>query len=193
MKFIYDKDSTPINGDEINNLIPSHIRTQDELNMWEQNNILLAEQKLFKGKRKIVLSIDFIQKTHKMMFSDTWKWAGKFRQTNMNIGIDWIRIPTELKMLCEDVEFQREQQSFPIDEIAVLFSHRLVAIHPFTNGNGRCSRLIADLLMVKAGLSRFTWGSKNLTDMSETRTKYINALREADNYNILPLMEFAKS
>ena len=92
MKFIYDKDSTPINGDEISNLIPSHIRTQDELNMWEQNNILQAEQKLFKGKRKIVLSIDFIQKIHKMMFSDTWKWAGKFRQTNMNIGIDWISL-----------------------------------------------------------------------------------------------------
>ncbi len=193
MKFFYDKDATPINGDEIANLIPSHIRTQNELNMWEQNNILLAEQKLFKHKRPIALSTDLIQKIHKMMFSKTWKWAGKFRKINMNIGIDWIRIPTELKILCEDTEFQKENQSFPIDEIAVRFSHRFVVIHPFTNGNGRCSRLIADLLMIKAGQQRFTWGNKNLTDMSETRTKYIRALKEADNYNITPLLEFAKS
>ena len=193
MKFLYDENATPINGDEICNLIPSHIRTQNELNMWEQNNILLAEQKLFKGKRPITLSIDSVQKIHKMMFSNTWKWAGKFRRTNMNIGIDWIRIPSELKMLCEDTEFQREHQSFSIDEIAVRFSHKLVAIHPFTNGNGRCSRLIADLLMIKAGQTRFTWGSKNLTDMSETRTRYIKALKEADNYNYDPLIEFAKS
>ncbi len=117
----------------------------------------------------------------------------KIPPNEYELGIDWIRIPTELKMLCEDVEFQRQQQSFPIDELAVRFSHRLVAIHPFTNGNGRCSRLIADLLMVKAGQQRFTWGSRNLTDMSETRTKYIKALKEADNYNIIPLLEFAKS
>ena len=193
MKFFYDKNSTPISADEIANLIPSHIRTQNELNMWEQNNILQAEQKLFKSRRKITLSSDFIRKIHKMMFSNTWKWAGDFRQKNMNIGIDWIKIPMELKILCEDVEFQLEKQSFSIDEIAVRFSHRFVSIHPFTNGNGRCSRLIADLLMVRAGQKRFTWGSKSLTDMSETRSKYINALKEADNYNIVPLLEFAKS
>ena len=79
MKFHYDKDSTPINGDEICNLIPHHIQTQAELNLWEQNNIYAAEQKLFRGRKPVELSVEFVQKVHRLMFNETWKWAGQFR------------------------------------------------------------------------------------------------------------------
>ena len=193
MQFYYDDDSTPVNADEIHNLIPLHIQTQAELNMWEQNNISFAERKLFKGKKNIELSGDFIKKVHKIMFNNTWKWAGKFRTINTNIGIDWIKIPQELKVLCDDVEFQKKNNSFDLEEIAIRFSHRLVYIHPFVNGNGRCSRLITDLLMFKAGFPRFSWGSKNLTAISEVRSSYIQALQEADKHNIEPLINFARS
>jgi Fic-DOC domain mobile mystery protein B len=193
MQFHYDNNSTPINADEIHNLIPPHIQTQAELNMWEQNNISFAERKLFKGRRNIELSIEFIKKVHKTMFSNTWKWAGKFRTTNTNIGTDWIKIQQELKILCDDVKFQRENKSYNLEEIAIRFSHRLVFIHPFVNGNGRCSRLIADLLMFKAWAPRFSWGSNNLTTISEVRNRYIYALREADRHNIEPLIQFARS
>lgn len=193
MQFHYDENSTPINADEIQNLIPPHIQTQAELNMWEQNNISFAERKLFKGKRDIELTIEFIQKVHKIMFNNTWKWAGKFRTINTNIGIDWIQIPQELKIFCDDAEFQKSNQSFDLEEIAVRFSHRLVFIHPFVNGNGRCSRLIADLLMFKAGKPRFSWGSKILTSMSKVRSCYISALQEADRHNIEALINFARS
>jgi Fic-DOC domain mobile mystery protein B len=193
MQFHYDENSTPINADEIHNLIPPHIQTQAELNIWEQNNISFAERKLFKGKRDIELTIEFIQKVHKFMFNNTWKWAGKFRTNNTNIGIDWVQILQGLKILCDDAEFQKSNQSFDLEEIAIRFSHRLVSIHPFVNGNGRCSRLIADLLMFKAGLPRFSWGSRNLTTMSEVRNCYIRALQEADKHNIEPLIEFARS
>jgi Fic-DOC domain mobile mystery protein B len=193
MKFYYDKNSTPINYDEICNLIPTHIQMQSELNLWEQNNIANAERKLFNSKKRLSVTPDFIKKAHKSMFDNTWKWAGKFRTFNTNIGLNWIKIPTEVQLLCDDLAFQFENNSYPLEETTVRFSHRFVCIHPFPNGNGRCSRLLADLIMIKKGLERFSWGSKNLTEPSEVRAKYIQALRAADNFDIKPLLNFAMS
>ncbi|MDR1207936.1 MAG: mobile mystery protein B [Holosporales bacterium] len=119
--------------------------------------------------------------------------TAKFRTTDTNIGIEWVKIPQEIKLLCEDVTFQLRNNSFPLDETAVRFSHRFVCIHPFPNGNGRCSRLITDSILVKSGRSRFTWGCENLVNASDTRTKYIQALKAADNFDIKPLLDFARS
>jgi Fic-DOC domain mobile mystery protein B len=193
MKFYYDEDSTPVNQDEIRNLIPTHIQKQSELNLWEQNNIANAEIRLFKSKKPLNITPDFIKKVHKSMFGDTWKWAGKFRTVNTNIGIDWMKIPVEIQLLCDDLAFQFDNNSYPTEETAVRFSHRLVCIHPFPNGNGRCSRLLADFMMIKNGLKRFTWGHKNLTKASEVRAEYIRALKAADNFDIKPLLDFAMS
>ncbi|MDR0428226.1 MAG: mobile mystery protein B [Dysgonamonadaceae bacterium] len=193
MKFRYDENSTPVNSDEICNLIPSHIQTQSELNLWEQNNIANAERKLFASKKPLNITSDFIKKVHKSMFCNTWKWAGKFRTVNTNIGIDRIKISVEIQLLCDDLAFWFGNNSYPLAETAVRFSHRLVCIHPFTNGNGRCSRLLADLIMVRKGFQRFSWGSKNLTEISEVRSKYIQALRAADNFDIESLLDFAAS
>ena len=79
------------------------------------------------------------------------------------------------------------------DEIAVRLHHRLVAIHPFPNGNGRTTRLMGDLVAARLGQEPFTWGRQNLTDVSETRARYVAALRAADNHDIGPLLEFARS
>jgi Fic-DOC domain mobile mystery protein B len=193
MKFYYDEDSTPVNQDEIRNLIPTHIQKQSELNLWEQNNIASAEIRLFKSKKPLNMTPDFIKKVHKSMFGDTWKWAGKFRTVNTNIGIDWMKIPIEIQLLCDDLAFQFDNNSYTPEETTVRFSHRLVCIHPFPNGNGRCSRLLADFMMIKKGLKRFTWGCKNLTKASEVRAEYIQALKAADNFDIKPLLDFAMS
>jgi Fic-DOC domain mobile mystery protein B len=192
MKFVYDRHSTPVDPNESHNLIPSNIFTQDELNTFEQANISRAEEKLFKGKN-ILFSVEFIGKVHKEMFCDTWQWAGKFRTFNTNIGIEYVRIRQELFVLCDDVNFQINSNVFSLEETAIRFSHRLVSVHPFPNGNGRCSRLLADLLLFKKGMPKFTWGSMVLTNMSEVRNCYIEALREADNHNIVPLLKFARS
>jgi Fic-DOC domain mobile mystery protein B len=193
MRFYYDENSTPINPNEIHNLIPTHIQMQSELNLWEQNNIAEAEITLFGSKKRLSISIDFIKQVHKSMFCNTWRWAGMFRTVNTNIGIDWIKIPIEIKLLCDDLTFWFGNDSYILEEAALRFSHRFVCIHPFPNGNGRCSRLLTDLIMIKNGRERFSWGSKNLTDISEARTKYIQALKEADNFNIKPLLDFATS
>ena len=192
MKFIYANNATPINQDEIYNLIPSGIFTQKDLNFFEQTNIAEGEKWLFKqGKQKI--DEIFIKELHKRMFDQTWKWAGKYRTTNMNIGTDWQKIPQEMIYLCDDCKYQIENKVYDIDEIAVRFSHRFVSIHPFQNGNGRCSRILADWIVYVNGAERFYWGSENLTNKSNVRDLYIKALQKADNNEIEDLIKFARS
>ena len=81
----------------------------------------------------------------------------------------------------------------PSDEIAIRFSHRLVFIHPFPNGNGRFSRLVGDLLAMQLGRPVFSWGSQNLIDVTITRRAYVEALRAADAHNLALLIGFARS
>lgn len=192
MKFIYANNATPINQDEIYNLIPSGIFTQNDLNFFEQINISEGEKWLFKQEKQKFNEI-FIKELHKRMFDQTWKWAGKYRTTNMNIGTDWQKIPQEMIYLCDDCKYQIENKVYDIDEIAIRFSHRFVSIHPFQNGNGRCSRLLADWIVHVNGRNRFSWGSENLTNKSGTRDLYIKALKKADNNEIEDLIKFARS
>jgi Fic-DOC domain mobile mystery protein B len=193
MKFIYPIGATPLNNDEIHNLIPKHLTTQNELNEWEQYNIIIAEEWLFKRRRQQILSIEFAQKLHKQMFNKTWSWAGTFRQRQTNIGIESIYIRQELKILFEDIAYLIANKIYGIREIAIRLHHRLVFIHPFVNGNGRFSRLFADLLLVNHQQPRFSWGRHNLTTDSETRRLYLAALKEADNHNYDNLIIFADS
>jgi len=188
----YPAGATPLVADELASLIPGHITTQGELNEWEQLNIVQGEQWARK-QRKEILNEGFLRQLHKQMFGETWKWAGEFRKSDKNIGVDWLHIGVELKKLLDDVRYQIEHGAFPADEIAVRFHHRLVAIHPFPNGNGRHARMMADLLVERLGKARFSWDSKNLIDANETRKDYIAALQAADARNIVPLLAFARS
>ena len=162
------------------------------MNEWEQANIVQGDQWARK-QRKAILDDAFVRQLHKQMFGETWRWAGEFRKSKKNIGIDWPKISVELRKLLDDVHYQIEHPSCPPDEIAVRFHHRLVAIHPFHNGNGRHARLMADLLVERLGQPRFTWGSRSLVDAGETRQAYIAALQAADARDYAPLLAFARS
>jgi Fic-DOC domain mobile mystery protein B len=187
----YPAGATPLDADELANLIPGHITTQGELNEWEQLNIAQGE-KWAHRQRKEILDEIFVRRLHRQMFGETWRWAGSFRKSDKNIGVDWLRIGVELKQLLDDARYQIEHSSFPADELAIRFHHRLVAIHPFPNGNGRHARLMADLLAMRLGRPRFTWGSASLVDPNEARQRYIKALQAADARDIAPLLAFAR-
>jgi Fic-DOC domain mobile mystery protein B len=191
----YIKGQTPIEEEEKEELKIKTISTRGELNEFEQANIEKAIEWSLKTNPSYnkILTIDFIIEVHKRMFDQVWGWAGKFRKTNKNIGVDKYQIPLELTKLIDDCRYWIENNVYPEDEIAIRFKHRLVEIHPFPNGNGRHSRLCADILISK-GLKKeiFTWGSKNITDKGETRTEYLNAIYEADKENLKPLLVFAR-
>jgi Fic-DOC domain mobile mystery protein B len=187
-----DDASTPLTEEEREDLIPSYIALRPELNEAEQANILEAEEWAFARKRD-VLDERFLTGLHKRMFGRVWRWAGKFRKTERNIGIDAYRITVELRQLLDDCRYWIEHSTYAPDEIAARFHHRLVWIHPFPNGNGRHARTATDLLLVSMGRPRLTWGRVNLVDPGETRQRYVDALRAADHHDIGPLLEFVRS
>jgi len=192
MKFNYPEGSTPLEPDELSQLIPIHITTQEQLNAWEEKNILVAQR--WAIRQKEILSIMFIKKLHLHMFNKTWKWAGDFRKSEKNIGIEWPYISVKIKELCDDVHYQFDHTVYSNDEIAVRFHHRLVWIHAFPNGNGRHARLMADLLIMQKGAARFSWGMhRDLYRSGEARKLYIEALKFADVGNYEKLLVFARS
>lgn len=188
-----DEANTPLEAEEREQLIPTYITTRAELNEAEQVNITRASLWLRRARNVDVLDDAFLRDLHKRMFGEVWKWAGQYRKTPRNIGIDAYRIPMAVRELVQDARYWVDNGTYPPDEIAIRFSHRLVSIHPFPNGNGRHSRLVADLLAMELGQPRFTWGRANLVDPGETRRAYVAALRAADGGEIKPLLAFARS
>lgn len=193
MKLEHPPGATPLDPDDAAGLIPPHIVNQAQLNEWEQQNIVEGRQWALSRKRKDLLSLRFIETLHKRMFGKTWKWAGQIRETEKNIGIDPHNIRVELKKLCEDVQAQLENKSYPLDEIAARFHHRLTKIHPFPNGNGRHARLLIDVFLVQNGAEPFKWGAGDLVSVGEVRERYLAALRAADGKDYSLLLAFVRS
>jgi len=183
---------TPLTPEERRELIPAYIAYRSELNEAEQENIVRAQDWAL-GRRRDLLNEKFIKDLHRRMLGDVWRWAGKFRTSERNLGIAYYEISTALRQLLDDTKAWIKHNAYPPDEIAVRFHHRLVKIHPFPNGNGRHARLMADLLVMKLGGERFSWGRANLRDAGDMRQSYIAALQAADNHNIGPLLAFARS
>jgi Fic-DOC domain mobile mystery protein B len=193
LKFDGPPGATPLESEELEGLIPAHIERRNELDAWESRNVLKAEKWLLGLRRKDILTLDFVKLLHKRMFDDTWKWAGSFRTRESNIGVAPAQIAPRARDLCQDVAAQVAHKSMPLDGIAAVFHHRLVSIHPFANGNGRHARLMTDLLLMRNGALRFTWGADNLNADSEIRQRYIAALRAADARDYKLLFAFVRS
>lgn len=187
-----DDAATPLDPEERLQLLPTYITTRPQLNEAEQINITEADVWAF-SRRRDVLSEAFLLGLHRRMFGRVWRWAGTIRTTERNIGVEAYRIAIELRSLLDDVRYWIDHATFPPDEIAVRFHHRLVWIHPFPNGNGRHARLAADLLAVALGRPRFSWGRANLVAAAATRAAYVAALKAADDHDIAPLLAFARS
>jgi len=186
-------DATPLTPDERRDLIPAHIAFRRELNLAEQENIARGQDWALARRRRDMLTEKFIKDLHKRMFGDVWRWAGRFRSTERNLGVPPHQVPIDLRHVLDDAKAWVEYKSFAPDELAVRFHHRLVTIHPFPNGNGRHARLMADLLVIQPGGKRFSWGRANLQSAGELRARYISALKAADNHDIGPLLAFARS
>ena len=192
----YADGQTPLDEDEKEGLKIKSITTQKELDEFEQLNIEKAVEWTIHAnlKPEKILTEKFIKDLHKKMYGDVWKWAGEFRKSDKNIGINWMQIGIELKNLLDDSKYWIENKTYTPEEIAIRFKHRIVAIHCFPNGNGRHSRMMADIIMESIfGKEIFTWHKSNMVKADETRKAYITALREADNGNINPLIEFAEN
>ena len=193
MKFEYAPGATPIDLDEAAGLIPVHLTLQRELNEYEEANIREATEWLFARRRGDPLDERFIHVVHDRMFNQTWKWAGKPRRSDKNLGVSWFEVPVRLRQMLGDVRAQIEHHAYSPKEISARYHHRLVAIHVYPNGNGRHARLMADLLLTELAGQRFEWGRGSLVAASELRARYIAALRAADAGDCRPLLHFLET
>ena len=189
-------DATELSPAERDGLLQTWITTRAELNKAEEQNILDGAN--WARRRRGVevadlLTDEFSKSLHKQIFGDVWSWAGTYRKRESNLGIAPHQIPTDLQTLFDDARYWLKHRTYERDELAVRVHHRLVAIHPFPNGNGRHTRLMADLLVERLGGESFTWGGEGLGDVGQLRARYIAALKAADGHNIGPLVAFARS
>jgi Fic-DOC domain mobile mystery protein B len=192
----YLEGQTPLDEDEKEGLKIETIATRQELDEFEQQNIEQAVEWTMKRSLKpdLILTEDFVRMLHKKMYGDVWAWAGDFRKTNKNIGVDRWQIPTQLRYLLADAKYWIDNNTYPPEEIAIRFKHRIVAIHCFPNGNGRHSRLMADIIVEKIFKQPvFTWGAASLVKGTDTRAAYLKAIKIADTGDIVSLIEFARS
>jgi len=196
LNLTYIEGQTPLDEDEKQDLLIPTISTQGELDEFEQQNIESAVQwtMFHASSADEIFTEQFVRRLHQRMFGDVWSWAGSFRRTNKNIGVDKFEIGIALRKLLDDARYWIDHETYDGDEIAVRFKHRLVHIHCFANGNGRHSRLMADVIVEDIyDRSPFTWGRGSLRKKGEARSMYLAALRAADEGDIAPLLEFARS
>ena len=198
LELVYDEGQTPLSEEEKEGLLIRTVTTKAELDEVEQRNVEEAILYVINRRKRFsvdeVLSEKFVKDLHARMFSGVWKWAGSFRVTEKNIGVQSYMIGIELRQLLDDCKYWITNKTFSPDEIAVRFKHRIVVIHCFSNGNGRHSRLIADVIVEKLfGLDVFTWGGNNLVQKGSFRALYLQSLRSADMGEPEALLQFSRN
>ena len=182
-----------LSEDDRQGLLPSYIATRGDLFDAEQRNILVALLRRRAPAPSQLLDDKYLRDLHRAMFGDVWAWAGQYRTTQTSIGIDPRQITTAVRLLVDDARAWVEHESFPPDDLAVRFHHRLVAIHPFPNGNGRHGRVAANYLIEGLGQHHFSWGANLDVTTEELRSAYLRAIQQADGGDTSQLLAFARS
>lgn len=193
--------ATPLDPDDATGLKPTWIATRGDLNQAEGDNISRARVWAFvqhgPWKPEQLLGEPVVRGIHRRMFSEVWSWAGEYRMRTTNIGVAPHEIREVVKALVDDVGYQVsiiDDLPWGPDELAVRFHYRLVAVHPFPNGNGRHARLCADILVSALGKPAFTWGGADLSRPGTRRDEYLSALRVADaEQDFAGLIRFARA
>jgi len=156
----------------------------EEIYVYEAKNIAKATIKYLSAPPSVKIapfSYAWMLELHREMFGDVWEWAGKLRHVELSIGIKAYMISTELKKLVDDIAYWTENHTYDTIEIASRIHHRAVQIHPFQNGNGRWSRILANIYLRQHGLMPVKWQEDALAKENPQRDSYIEALKEADN------------
>lgn len=189
--FIDRDGSTPLDPDQIRGIKFSHLVNMGELDEVEDLNIQKGLEWLNRQKGDDYLSMEFLCKLHEKLFGDVWKWAGTFRKVEVNLSkIKYYDVGPQLKMFFEDAKLWIEGGRMSWDEISAEMHHRLIAIHPFPNGNGRTTRIYTEYVQKRNKQAVTSWKASLNHDPKERRRVYIKSLQQADKGDFRPLIEF---
>ena len=129
-----------------------------------------------------------IRNLHKLVTAETDKeWAGNYRNSNVIIVGSEHTPPDafEVSIVMGDlIKWLRGNQKklHPI-ELAAIFHHKLVFIHPFFDGNGRTARLAMNLLLMQKSYPMAVM-------LKNDRKKYYQTLSRADEKDYAPFVRF---
>lgn len=186
--------ATPPTPDERAELEASWVRTRGDLNRAEAEAIAAVQRTYARRVPALEVLLDdlWLRQLHKRMFAGVWGWAGNYRSTERNIGVDPRHVAVSVRDLVADATVWFRTDESPVSATA-RFHQRLVWIHPFPNGNGRHARLAADLCLRSLGRPALTWGRDLRLPATEVRRRYVDVLRAADAGDIKPLIAFVTS
>lgn len=193
VSFEFPEGATPLN--DCSGLKPFWVTSISDLNRVEAENILKAQTRFLSGNidhPKNWYNVPFLKKVHTFMFADVWDWAGEYRKSVTSVGIPPVLIPSKMAEHCHEMIVELEKlQKISNVEMTARVHHRLVSIHPFENGNGRFSRLIADRFLKSIGGKIPNWPAY-LNKEGIVRKDYINTLKNADKGDFEPLIDLMK-
>ena len=185
-------DATPLDDISGLKLANDKVYTLKEIYELEANNIALATLKYLSAppsKKVAPFTYEWLSQLHEEMFANVWDWAGKFRQVELSIGIKAYQVPTAVKELADGIAYWDKHNTFDLYETATRIHHRAVQIHPFKNGNGRWSRMLANIYLRQNGSMPVKWQEDLLSKENLKRDTYIQALKSADNGEYQKLIE----
>jgi Fic-DOC domain mobile mystery protein B len=183
-------------GDDASGLLQPQLTTKAARDATELEAISLAYDNYIYLRRRNALQVaplsdSLIRQVHLDMFGTIWEWAGKYRKTNLNMGVDWRLIPEKVQELCGNFNYWNSSESkMPELEIAARLQNHLTRIHPFKNGNGRHARLMTDIFFDSRDFKLPMWPQVQLvTAGNEIRNRYIIAQKAADQEDYSQLMQ----
>lgn len=134
------------------------------------------------------LNESFILKLHGTILKDiSERFAGRYRETTVRIFGSDVKFPScdKVPQLVKNLIYWykiNKNKLHPF-ELAVIFSMKIVSIHPFVDGNGRVSRLLMNFLLMKRS---YPW----LNIYMKQRFDYLKAVRQANDENYKLVSEF---
>jgi Fic-DOC domain mobile mystery protein B len=165
------------------------ITSRSELSLFEMESIRKAEIKYLSSKpsrRTAKFDFAWCLRLHEEMFGEVWKWAGKIRAIDLNIGSPPCSIVCDLENLIRDLHTWSGFGMGMLEQ-GVQLHHRAVRIHPFLNGSGRWSRLLSNIWLRRHDHAPTNWPEKVIGNESEVRVEYMDAIRAADMGDYEPL------
>ena len=181
----------PISGEtpiDPSGLRDKSIKTRRQLNEAEGRNIADAVYKYLIGTptpEMAPFDLAWVLKLHAEMFEKVWEWAGELRKTDLNLGVAWHHVETQLYSLLQNLPYWK---AMSLVEQAARLHHGAVAIHPFQNGNGRWSRMLANIWLKLHGSAPTIWPEQAVGETSIIRDEYLIAIKAADGMDFVPLI-----